>query len=87
MAEFLLKRFMQSIVLLVIVSIIGFVVLNLIPGGPMAQYAHDAGMTQVRLDTNRVLTAAQALYRSEGYAETPAYNDSPYAHMWFMKTL
>ena len=46
MAEFLLKRFMQSIVLLVIVSIIGFVVLNLIPGGPMAQYALDAGMTQ-----------------------------------------
>ena len=46
MVEFLLKRFMQSIVLLVIVSVIGFVVLNLIPGGPMAQYALDPGMTQ-----------------------------------------
>lgn len=49
--------------------------------------ARDAGMTQVRLDTNRVLTAAQALYRTEGYKETAAYNDSPYAHMWFRKDL
>jgi DNA-binding MarR family transcriptional regulator/GNAT superfamily N-acetyltransferase len=49
--------------------------------------ARDAGMTQVRLDTNRVLTAAQALYRAERYEETPAYNDSPYAHMWFAKSI
>jgi DNA-binding MarR family transcriptional regulator/GNAT superfamily N-acetyltransferase len=49
--------------------------------------ARDAGMTQVRLDTNRVLTAAQTLYRTEGYRETAAYNDSPYAHMWFRKAL
>ncbi|NIZ13182.1 ABC transporter permease [Phaeobacter sp. HF9A] len=46
MPAFLLKRLMQSLVLLVIVSIIGFVVLNLIPGGPMAQYALDPGMTE-----------------------------------------
>jgi peptide/nickel transport system permease protein len=46
MPAFLLKRFMQSIVLLVIVSIIGFTVLNLIPGGPLAQYALDPGMTE-----------------------------------------
>ncbi|KGF69809.1 diguanylate cyclase [Hoeflea sp. BAL378] len=46
MTAFLLKRFMQSLVLLVIVSIIGFIVLNLIPGGPMAQYGLDPGMTQ-----------------------------------------
>jgi peptide/nickel transport system permease protein len=50
MPAFLLKRFMQSIVLLVIVSIIGFAVLNLIPGGPMAQYALDPGMTQDDMD-------------------------------------
>ncbi|MBP2157863.1 MULTISPECIES: MarR family winged helix-turn-helix transcriptional regulator [Asticcacaulis] len=49
--------------------------------------ARDAGMTQVQLDTNRVLGAAQALYRSEGYKEIPRYNDSPYAHMWFRKDL
>ncbi len=52
MPAFLLKRFIQSIVLLVIVSIIGFTVLNLIPGGPMAQYALDPGMTQD--DMNRL---------------------------------
>ena len=54
MGTFLLKRFMQSIVLLVIVSIIGFVVLNLIPGGPLAQYALDPGMTQE--DRDRITT-------------------------------
>lgn len=46
MTTFLLKRLMQSLVLLVIVSIIGFVVLNMIPGGPLAQFALDPGMTQ-----------------------------------------
>ncbi|SDX64660.1 peptide/nickel transport system permease protein [Roseicitreum antarcticum] len=46
---------MQSLVLLVIVSIIGFVVLNLIPGGPLAQYALDPGMTQ----DDRIRIAAQ----------------------------
>lgn len=46
MVAFLMGRLMQSLVLLVIVSIIGFVVLNLIPGGPMSQYALDPGMTQ-----------------------------------------
>ena len=46
MAAFLIGRLLQSLVLLVIVSIIGFVVLNLIPGGPLSQYALDPGMTQ-----------------------------------------
>lgn len=50
MLGFLLNRLWQSIVLLVIVSIIGFMVLNLIPGGPLAQYALDPGMTQDDLD-------------------------------------
>ncbi|MGY2939398.1 ABC-type dipeptide/oligopeptide/nickel transport system permease component [Bradyrhizobium sp. GM6.1] len=38
MPGFLLNRFSQSIVLLVIVSIIGFTVLNFMPGGPLAQF-------------------------------------------------
>ncbi|EBA06449.1 ABC transporter permease [Sagittula stellata] len=46
MAAFLLSRFLQSAILLVIVSIIGFTVLNLMPGGPLSQYALDPGMTQ-----------------------------------------
>jgi peptide/nickel transport system permease protein len=50
MVAFLLNRLVQSLVLLVIVSIIGFVVLNLIPGGPLAQFGLDPGMTQDDLD-------------------------------------
>lgn len=46
MRSFLINRLSQSIVLLVMVSIIGFVILNLIPGGPLAQYGLDPGMTQ-----------------------------------------
>jgi peptide/nickel transport system permease protein len=50
MVVFLLNRLVQSLVLLVIVSIIGFVVLNLIPGGPLAQFGLDPGMTQDDLE-------------------------------------
>ena len=50
MRAFLLSRLSQSLVLLVIVSVIGFVILNLMPGGPMAQYGLDPGMTQADLD-------------------------------------
>ena len=46
MRGFLLNRLSQSLVLLLIVSVIGFVVLNLIPGGPLAQFGLDPGMTQ-----------------------------------------
>lgn len=46
MRSFLINRLSQSLVLLVMVSIIGFIVLNLIPGGPLAQYGLDPGMTQ-----------------------------------------
>lgn len=42
---------------------------------------------RVRLDTNRALTEAQALYRRQGYAEIERYNDNPYAHCWFEKAL
>jgi peptide/nickel transport system permease protein len=46
MRGFLLSRLAQSVVLLLIVSIIGFAILNIMPGGPMAQYGLDPGMTQ-----------------------------------------
>jgi peptide/nickel transport system permease protein len=46
MRGFLLNRLVQSVVLLLIVSIIGFAILNIMPGGPMAQYGLDPGMTQ-----------------------------------------
>jgi DNA-binding MarR family transcriptional regulator/GNAT superfamily N-acetyltransferase len=41
----------------------------------------------LRLETNRTLVEAQALYRSCGYREVPAFNDEPYAHFWFEKHL
>jgi ribosomal protein S18 acetylase RimI-like enzyme len=47
----------------------------------------ERGLWIVRLDTNRVLTEAQALYRSCGYREIPRFNDNPYAHHWFEKAL
>jgi DNA-binding MarR family transcriptional regulator/GNAT superfamily N-acetyltransferase len=46
-----------------------------------------AGAGAVRLETNRSLTEAIALYRSAGYREVAAFNDEPYAHHWFEKRL
>ena len=50
MANFLLRRLGQALVMLIIVSVIGFAVLHLAPGGPMSQYASDGSMTQADLD-------------------------------------
>jgi DNA-binding MarR family transcriptional regulator len=45
------------------------------------------GHNRLRLDTNRALDEAKAMYRSRGYAEIPRYNDNPYANHWFEKAL
>ena len=45
------------------------------------------GSRVVRLETNRTLTEAIAMYRSAGYVEVEAFNDEPYAHHWFEKHL
>jgi DNA-binding MarR family transcriptional regulator/GNAT superfamily N-acetyltransferase len=45
------------------------------------------GAPVVRLETNRTLTEAIALYRAAGYREVPAFNTEPYAHHWFEKSL
>jgi DNA-binding MarR family transcriptional regulator len=45
------------------------------------------GAPALRLETNRNLTEAIALYRAAGYTEVPAFNDEPYAHHWFEKNL
>jgi DNA-binding MarR family transcriptional regulator/GNAT superfamily N-acetyltransferase len=49
--------------------------------------ARDARVKTLRLDTNRALTEAHALYRSEGYREIARFNDNPYADHWFEKQL
>ena len=41
----------------------------------------------MRLETNRALAEAIGLYRLAGYPEVPAFNDEPYAHHWFDKSL
>jgi DNA-binding MarR family transcriptional regulator/GNAT superfamily N-acetyltransferase len=53
----------------------------------LERLAADHGVRTIRLETNRNLTEAIALYRSAGYREVPAFNDEPYAHHWFEKRL
>lgn len=44
-------------------------------------------LRRIRLDTNESLQEALRLYRTAGYREIGPYNDNPYAHHWFEKTL
>lgn len=50
-------------------------------------WAEQRGSEVARLDTNRTLDEAIAMYRRSGYREIAAYNDNPYAHHWFEKAL
>jgi DNA-binding MarR family transcriptional regulator/GNAT superfamily N-acetyltransferase len=50
-------------------------------------HAAASGVGTVRLETNRALDEAIRLYRTAGYREVAAFNDEPYAHHWFEKTL
>jgi DNA-binding MarR family transcriptional regulator/GNAT superfamily N-acetyltransferase len=45
------------------------------------------GVRTLRLETNRTLAEAISLYRAAGYREVAAFNDEPYAHHWFEKSL
>jgi DNA-binding MarR family transcriptional regulator/GNAT superfamily N-acetyltransferase len=49
--------------------------------------AAERGANVVRLETNRTLTEAIAMYRAARYREVAAFNDEPYAHHWFEKSL
>ncbi|KGD80270.1 diguanylate cyclase [Tatumella morbirosei] len=49
MLNFLLRRSGQSLVVLFLVSVIGFAALNLAPGGPLSQFALTPGMSQQTL--------------------------------------
>jgi DNA-binding MarR family transcriptional regulator/GNAT superfamily N-acetyltransferase len=49
--------------------------------------AADSGAPATRLDTNRALVEAIALYRSAGYREVPPFTDEPFADHWFEKSL
>jgi peptide/nickel transport system permease protein len=49
-SAFLLRRFAQAVLLLFIVSMIGFAILHLAPGGPLSQFAVGGDMSQEDLD-------------------------------------
>lgn len=53
----------------------------------LEQVAQNAGFSRIRLDSNRTLTEAHALYLRCGYGDIKRYNDNPYADLWFEKTL
>ncbi len=56
----------------------------------LAALEHEAaarGASAARLETNRSLVEAIAMYRAAGYREVPAFNDEPFAHHWFEKPL
>ena len=53
----------------------------------LERYATERHAKTTRLDTNRTLTEAIALYRTEGYREVPPFNDELYADHWFEKSL
>jgi ribosomal protein S18 acetylase RimI-like enzyme len=49
--------------------------------------AREAGVRTLRLETNLSLTEAQALYLRSGFREVEPFNEEPYAHVWFEKSL
>lgn len=48
--------------------------------------ARQLGLDTLRLETNRNLKEAQALYKNAGYVETAPFSNEPYAHHWFEKS-
>jgi GNAT superfamily N-acetyltransferase len=49
--------------------------------------ARDLGIRVLRLDTNRALPEARALYLKSGWTEIARFNDDPYADFFFEKRL
>lgn len=49
------------------------------------QVARELGIATLRLDTNRALTDAIAMYRRWGWTEIDRFNDDPYADYFFEK--
>ncbi len=53
----------------------------------LEELARKRRIPTLRLETNKALTEAQALYKASGYREVKPFNDEPYAHHWFEKAL
>jgi DNA-binding MarR family transcriptional regulator len=53
----------------------------------LERVARGLGRRRVILDTNETLAEAITMYERAGYHRIERYNDNPYAHHWFAKTL
>lgn len=53
----------------------------------LEEIARQQKLPLLRLETNKSLSEAKALYASNGYKEVRAFNNEPYAHHWFEKKL
>ena len=53
----------------------------------LERLAREHGVRTLRLETNRNLAEAIALYRASGWVEVEPFNDERYAHHWFEKRL
>lgn len=53
--------------------------------GKLEELAAAAGVSTIRLGTNKALTEAQAMYRKLGYRDVPPFDDDPFTHHWFEK--
>jgi DNA-binding MarR family transcriptional regulator/predicted N-acetyltransferase YhbS len=53
----------------------------------LERHARETGVRTLRLETNRALGEAIAMYRSAGYEEVAPFNDEPHAHHWFAKSV
>lgn len=55
--------------------------------GELERLAAEHGVRTLRLETNRSLVEAIALYRASGWSEVAPFNEERYAHHWFEKRL
>jgi len=55
--------------------------------GAVEEKARSLGIDTLRLDTNRALPEARALYLKSGWTEIARFNDDPYADFFFEKRL
>jgi DNA-binding MarR family transcriptional regulator/GNAT superfamily N-acetyltransferase len=53
----------------------------------LEETAREHGHTTVRLETNRALPEAIAMYRTAGYREVERFNDEVYGHHFFVRDL
>ncbi len=51
MGQYIVRRLLQAIPMLLIVSIVLFALVNLAPGGPLAQYTRSRRMTEERRES------------------------------------